>query len=197
MPRAAQPRAFWDGEAGDPGAAEPLEQPVDLPSAVFELREDLEGFERVDDNQVEPPLVLDRLNALSEALEPVFLLAEEVRGRPGIEYDERSFRNLKVKAEGAHLFEEARAAFLETQVEAMQARARGVLQQDRESERRFHRPRRAFDEDDLAPRDPAFQRLVQTFDAGAHARGALARSMLGHRRAGSLPPPRCFDAQRI
>src|SRR2546428_713838 len=49
----------------------------------------------------------------------------------------------------------------------MQARARGVLQEDRESERRFHRPRRAFDEDDVAPRDPAFQCLVQAFDEGA------------------------------
>src|SRR3989449_720668 len=190
-------RPFCDEEAGDPEVAEPLEQPVDLPSAVFELREDLERFERVDDNQVEPPLVLDRLNALSEALEPVFLLAEEVRGRPGIEDDERSFRDLKVKAEGAHLFEEARAAFLETQVEAMQARARGVLQEDRESERRFHRPRRAFDEDDLAPRDPAFQRLVQTFDEGAHACGPLARSLLGNRRAGSLSRQRCFDGERL
>src|SRR5438093_1341804 len=87
-------RPFRDEEAGDPEVAEPLEQPVDLAPAVLELRQDLQGFERVDYDHVEPSLILDRLNALSEALEPVLLLAEEVRGRPRIEDHERTSRDL-------------------------------------------------------------------------------------------------------
>src|SRR5207247_7969335 len=98
---------FRDEETGDPKVAEPLEQPIDLPPAVFELRKDFERLERVDDDQVEAPLLLDRVNPLSESLEPIFLLAEEVRGRPRIEYDERPFRDLAAEAEGYHLLEEA------------------------------------------------------------------------------------------
>src|SRR5438093_9187286 len=132
-------RAFRDEETGDPKVAEPLEQPVDFPPAVFELREDLERLEGVDDDQVEAPLLLDRANPLSESLEPIFLLAEEVRGRPRIEDDERPFRDLEAEAEGSHLFEEARSAFLEAQVQAVQAGAGRVLEEDRESEGGLHR----------------------------------------------------------
>src|SRR2546422_2450175 len=79
-------RPFRDEEARDPEVAEPLEEPIDLPPAVFELREDLQCFERVDHDQVKPPLFLYRANPCPEALEPVFLLAEEIRRRPRVEH---------------------------------------------------------------------------------------------------------------
>src|SRR6266566_5250094 len=166
-------RPFRDEEARDAEVAEPLEEPVDLPPSVFELREDLERLERVDDDQVEASLFLDGSDPLAEALEPVLLLAEEVRRAPRVEDDERPFRHLEVEAKRTHLLEEARTAFLEAQVEAMQAGTRRVLQEDRETQGRLHRPWRAFDEDDVAPRDPAFERLIQALDERAHAAGRL------------------------
>src|SRR2546428_127860 len=152
---------------------------------------------RVDHDQVEPPLLLDRLNPFPEALEPVLLLPEEVRGRPRIKDDERSFRDLEVEAEGTHLLEEARPAFLEAQVQAVQASPRRVLQEDREPEGGFHRPRRAFDEDDMTPGDSTLQGLVQAFHESAYARGALARSFRDHRGAGSLRGQRRLDGERL
>ncbi len=83
------------------------------PATTQSGRSVLERFERVDDDQVEAPLFLHGLNPLAEAVEPVLLLAQEVRRGPRIEDDERPFRHLEMEAAGPHLFEEARAAFLE------------------------------------------------------------------------------------
>src|SRR5207247_11124975 len=174
-----------------------LEHPVDVPPTVFELREDLERLERVDDDQVEATLLLDRANPLSESLEPIFLLAEEVRGRPRIEDDERPLRDLEAEAEGSHLFEEARSAFLEAQVQAVQAGTGRVLEEDRESEGGLHRARVAFAQDRVAPRDPALQRVVEAVDEGADARRSFARGFRGDRSAAPGGPQGRLDGDRF
>src|SRR3989442_11798209 len=139
-----------DEEARDPEVPQPLEQSVHLPAAILELRQDLERFERVDHDQVESPLFLDRSDRSLEAREPVRLLGKEVLGGPRIQDDEGAFGDFERKAEAAHLFEQARRPFLQAQIEAVEFLLHGILDDDRESKGRFHRAGGALDEDDVA-----------------------------------------------
>src|SRR5438445_11393655 len=146
-----------DEEARDAEIPQPLEQSVHLAPTVLELRQDLERLERVDHDQVESPLFFDRSDRSLEAREPVGLLAKEVLRGPRVKDDERTFRDLEWEAQAAHLLEQARCAFLQAQIEAVEFLLHGILDDDRESKGRFHRAGGALDEDDVAAGDPAFQ----------------------------------------
>src|SRR5438128_9263960 len=76
-----------DEEARDAEIPQPLEQPVHLPAAMLELRQDLEGFERVDHDQVESPLFLDRSDRSLEAGVPVSVYFNQAVGAPPTQSD--------------------------------------------------------------------------------------------------------------
>src|SRR3989449_3732457 len=134
-----------DEEARDPKVPQPLEQSVHLAPTVLELRQDLERLERVDHDQVESPLFFDRSDRSLEAREPVRLLGKEVLRRPRVKDDERTFRDLEWEAQAAHLLEQARCAFLQAQIEAVELLLHGILIDDREYKRRYIRPGAAPD----------------------------------------------------
>src|SRR6266699_1746629 len=153
--------AFRDYEAREVLVPQPLEEPVHLPASVLELREHFERLERVDRDQVEAALRLDRRDAGLERVDPVRPLAEEVRGRLRVEDHERSAWDLELQAERSHLLQQARRPLLEAQVETMEAFARRVLEEDRERQRGLHRPRRALDEHEVPPWDTSLEGRVE------------------------------------
>src|SRR2546422_10728026 len=96
MPGDQPVRSLRDDEARDREIAEPLEEAVHLPPPIFELREDLESLEGIDHDQVEAPLLLDRLDAGLEGVDPILLLAEDVGRGPRVEDDEGVLRPVEL-----------------------------------------------------------------------------------------------------
>src|SRR5205807_6848653 len=145
---------------------------VHLSPPVLELREDLESLEGIDHDQVEAALLLDRLDAGLEGVDPILLLAEDVGRGPRVEDDEGALRHVELQPERAHLFQEARGPLLQAHVQAVETFPGRVVEQNREGERGFHRPWRAFDQDQMAPWDSALQALIEALDERRDARGS-------------------------
>src|SRR6266705_3210076 len=153
-------------ERGRSEVSQPLEQPEELRAAILELREDLEGLERVDDNQVHPVDVLLRRHRPPEEFHPRFrrALPDLLLDRPDVEDVHVGADGLHVEPHRGHLGLEARSRLLQGDVQAFRVPLACVRVEDRIGQGLLHRPGQTRDDDDVSERKAAVEDVIETLD---------------------------------
>src|SRR5438093_779158 len=165
--RSARPirRQFPKEERRALQVPKPTDEGEHLPPRLAEFREDLEGIERVEDEEAVVKRLADALRVELEQVEPrlVRRALQLLPQRAEVEDAQVSVGVIGMVAQAFRVVDQARPALLERDVQPAGA-VQGARVQDVVGERRLHRAGRAGDEDDVAFRDPASEDLVESLD---------------------------------
>jgi len=160
---------------------EPLEEPEQVVPRVVELRHHLEDWEGVDREDRHVHRLVEVVDVHLEDLEPGLAreLLQLLPDQPEVQHAQLRLEALDVHPEARDVLQEAIPGLLEGDVDAPEPVVLRVVVQGVERDGGLHRARLARDQDDVGPRDPALELLVQASDVrpdAGHGHGGLPRA---------------------